>query len=80
MKKEIEKKIREIIEKMQCPKDFKCTSFGLEKLCKSKYIWKKKQLICLESNPKDCEFSINSVKEYFCSCPLRGLIARKLGK
>ena len=78
MKKEIGKKIREIIGKMQCPKDFKCAELGFEGLCKAKYIWKKKQLVCLESDPADCEFSIISVNENLCSCSLRGLIARKL--
>jgi len=80
MKKEISEKIKEIMGEMQCPKDFKCAELGFEELCKAKYIWKKKQLVCLESDPSDCEFSISTVKEYLCSCPLRGLIARKLGK
>ncbi len=80
MKQEIGKEIREIIGKMECSKYFRCTAFGLKKLCKAKYIGKKKQLVCLESDAIDCEFSIDSVTEYFCSCPLRILIARKLGK
>lgn len=80
MKQEIGKEIREIMGEMQCSKNFKCSSYGLKKLCKAKDIGKKKHLVCLESDPTDCEFSIDSVSEYFCSCPLRIFIARKLGK
>ena len=80
MKRIIRENIKQIIGEMQCPKDFKCAKSGFEKLCKAKYNCKKKQLECLESDPTDCEFSIDSVNEYFCSCPLRIFIARKLGK
>jgi hypothetical protein len=47
MEPDLEKKLREVIGDLECPKDFKCCVEGLEKLCKAKDIG----LDCLKTNP-----------------------------
>ena len=79
MKIEISEKIREIMGEMLCPANFKCVELGFEELCKSKDIGVDDVLVCLESDSLDCRFSVPFGSEYFCTCPLRIFVARKLG-
>lgn len=73
-------RIKEIIGDMQCPKDFICYKSGFEKLCKADDVGRKNLLICLEEDPLDCKFSLPIGSTYYCQCPLRNYIARKLKK
>jgi hypothetical protein len=80
MEKDYKREIEEIIGAMECPKDFLCYKSGLENLCKAKDIGVESLLECLEKEPQDCNFSISFGYSYFCQCPLRIYLAKKLSK
>lgn len=74
------RRIEEIIGRIQCPKNAECVTMGLENLCKAKDIGLESLLLCLELNPLRCKFALALGKTYFCKCPLRMYLARKLEK
>lgn len=74
------KELEEILNGLQCPKDFACYKSGQEKLCRAEDIGLESFLVCLEKNPADCSFSVVFGDMFFCQCPLRVYIARKLNK
>ena len=78
MGKEHKRQIEEILGRMQCPEDFRCYKSGFENLCKAKDIGIESFLECREKEPKDCKFSISYGDSYFCQCPLRIYLAKKL--
>lgn len=85
MKEEDKKKIDEIIAGMTCPNNFRCAETGFEKLCKAQEVGlpEHRFLICEETNPETCTFSesYGAMKYgYFCHCPLREYLAKKLKK
>jgi len=80
MQEDRKKEIEEIIGEMKCPKDFKCYKERFEDLCKAKDIGLRSFLECLEENPYECSFSVSFGRSYFCQCPLRVYIAKKLKK
>lgn len=51
--------VNEIAGGLDCPKDFKCTRFEFENLCKAVDIGKENCLECLEKQPCDCPFVID---------------------
>jgi hypothetical protein len=80
MEEDYRKKIEKIIGQMQCPKDFKCCNSGFETVCKAKDVGLESHLECLEKHPFDCQFSVRFGGLYYCDCPLRVYIAKKLKK
>lgn len=80
MQQDLEKPLREAISDLVCPKDFKCCTEGLENLCKARDIGIQLYLECLEQNPFECTFSVHFGRKYYCECPLRVYIAKKLKK
>jgi hypothetical protein len=80
MKKEVRKKIEEMLAGMDCPKDFKCTQSGFERLCKARDFGIESYLVCLEENPSECPFAFAFGFNHMCQCPLRVYIAKKLKK
>ena len=80
MEQELEKELEEIIGGFTCPKDFKCYKSGLENLCKARDIGLDTFLECLEEPPQKCLFTISHGGAYYCECPLRVYIAKKLKK
>jgi len=74
------KALQEIIDDLRCPKEFKCYTSGLQKLCKSRDVGLESVLLCLEEKAKECTFSVQFGDDYFCYCPLRVYIAKKLKK
>ncbi len=80
MKKKHEREVSQILNGLKCSKDFICYTSGLEKLCKAMDIGLEKSLVCLESNPQDCKFSVRYGGSHFCRCPLRVYIAKKVVK
>ena len=80
MKKKHKQEIEHILNGLQCPKDFVCYTSGQEKLCEALDIGLEAFLVCLESNPRECKFSVRYGGNFFCQCPLRVYIARKLQK
>lgn len=78
--KDVQEKIEDIIDGLRCPKDFVCYKSGLTDICKAKDIGLDSFLVCLECNSLDCKFSIFFGKLYFCQCPLRVYISKRLNK
>jgi hypothetical protein len=78
MFRDCQKEIEEIIGKMKCPKNFKCYKSGYENLCKAKDVGLESYLECLEGNPSACKFLIMHRNIFYCSCPLRVYIAKKI--
>jgi hypothetical protein len=74
------KEIEKIIDDLQCPKNFKCSRLGLERLCKAKDIGLETHIECLEEDSLECQFSVAFGGLYYCHCPLRIYIAKKLKK
>ncbi|MFC1476579.1 hypothetical protein ACFL5S_01290, partial [Fibrobacterota bacterium] len=60
--------------------DFICYKSGLMELCKAEDIGLETFLVCLEENPSDCNFSMPFGDAYFCNCPSRIFIAKKIKK
>ncbi len=75
-----DKEIEEIIGQMKCPKDFICYGSGFEVLYKARDMGIESFLECLEKNPIQCRFSLSFAYTYFCQCPLRIYIGKKLKK
>jgi hypothetical protein len=59
MEKEVKKKIEEMLVGMNCPKDFKCTQGGFERLCKAREFGIESHLECLEEDPSECPFAFS---------------------
>jgi len=75
------KEIERIIGQMQCSKDFECYTSGFETLCKAEDVGMESHLACLEERPFECKFSVGFLGDrYYCKCPLRVYIAKKLKK
>jgi hypothetical protein len=75
----LENKMNETIEKSECPKGFKCSTERFENLCKAEDVGMESYLHCLEERPLECTFSVGFFGDrYYCECPLRVYIAKKL--
>ena len=75
------KELEEIIDGMQCSKDFECYKSGLKSLCKAVKFDIYESPMCINDNEaQKCQFSVRYAYKYFCKCPLRNYIAKKLGK
>ncbi len=75
-----DEEIKEIMGEMNCPKDFICYRSGFENLCRAEDVGRKSLLKCLEQNPEECRFSLPIGLTFYCQCPLRVYIARKIEK
>lgn len=80
MKDEGRKKIEELMAGMKCPKDFRCADSGFEHLCKAADFGLDSYLKCFEKDPSRCPFALSYGHCYFCQCPLRVFLAKKLKK
>ena len=80
MKDEDRKKIEEIMAGMQCAKNFKCAESNFDRLCRARDFGIESYLDCLEENPQACSFALAFGSGYFCHCPLRVYLAKKLNK
>ena len=83
MKDEDRKKIQEIIDGIQCAKNFKCAEGGFENLCKAKDFGDKDTLHCLEETSLPCPFAVlydHGFQIRFCRCPVRIYLTKHLGK
>jgi hypothetical protein len=76
--------IKEIIDDLKCPKDFKCNKQGFEGLCKVNDVGLDFFVECSEIHrnecTKRCTFRVSYGYSYYCSCPLRVYIAKRLKK
>ena len=80
MKQEHKRELEQIIGGLECPENFKCYKMGFENLCKAKDIGLESHLLCLEENSFECKFSVAFGRSYFCHCPLRVFLTKKLKK
>ncbi|MFW6127617.1 MAG: hypothetical protein ACOC6M_00390 [Halobacteriota archaeon] len=77
------KEIEEIMENMECAKDFKCYRSGFKDLCEPKGTVTDSYIECggnCPSEPHLCEFRVLFGHSSLCSCPLRNFIYRRLRK
>lgn len=74
------KKITEIIGQIHCPKDFRCVTPDLDKLCLARDIGMETYLQCFARNKADCPFSAPFANEVYCKCPLRIYLKKNLHK
>jgi hypothetical protein len=73
--------ITEIINGLQCPKDFVCYTSGLKRLCRAEDIGLNTYIVCLEKNPQACNFfAVIFGDKHLCQCPLRVYIAKRMSK
>ena len=75
-----EKALLEIKKSIRCSKKFICLKSELKTLCKAEDIGLKYNVKCLEEQPQQCEFVVSFGGEFFCKCPVRNYIAKKLKK
>ena len=83
MEEDHEKEVKEIIDGVKCPKNFRCYFLGPGDLCKARRVSGAASYVeCLEENPQECVFSASfgDEKVHVCCCPLRLYIAEKLNK
>lgn len=75
--------VENIIGDLKCPKAFRCAASDFVDLCRARDIGLESFLLCLEEkngSPKVCTFSVSFGDVFFCQCPLRVYIAKKLKK
>ena len=77
---ELQKQIEDIIDTIQCPKNFECYTSGFTKLCRARDIGLDSFVACLNRDPFACKFSIRFGELFFCQCALRVCISKKLLK
>jgi hypothetical protein len=84
MKEQDLDKIREIIDDLQCPKDFECYKQRFEGICQVKDVGLDSIVECIETSPNGCgntcSFHISYGHSHYCKCPLRVYIAKRLNK
>ena len=80
MQQDHEKELKDIMGGLACPKNFKCCTEGLENLCKAIDVGLESHIECLEQNSFECPFTVTFGGLYYCRCPLRIYIAKKLKK
>lgn len=74
------KRIEEIIRGMKCEKDFRCCKPGFGNLCKARDKGLEGYLDCIDKDSDRCEFRLPFGNGFFCRCPLRVYIGKKLTK
>jgi len=72
------KKIKEIIGQINCPKDFRCVTADLDRLCQAMDIGMETYLQCLAKDSNACPFSAPFADAIFCKCPLCIYLKKKL--
>jgi len=80
LKVQDKKRMAELMVGMQCPKDFKCIDLGSEDLCKARDSGLENYLECIDHNRYTCKFIVRFGDGYFCYCPLRVYLKKKLKK
>ena len=68
---EVEQQIQEIMNSIECSKNFKCYRAGFTAACRVKDIGVESLLECLEPNPQTCQYALSFGYSYFCQCPLQ---------
>ena len=80
VKNEHKQRIEQIINTMECRKDFECYKSEFENLSKVRDLGIEGFIECLEKTPQVCNFSIPFGNTHFCKCPLRIYVAKNLNR
>ncbi len=72
-----EKRIEEIKNKIQCPKDFECLSKGQNPI-RTKDIGIEHFVECEFTDFQNCGFALPFGRTYFCKCPIQLCLAKRL--
>ncbi|MHC4751883.1 MAG: hypothetical protein ACYTFW_18665 [Planctomycetota bacterium] len=80
IEKKVKKKIKKIMAKMRCAKNFKCAESEFDVLCRAKDFGLEHYLECLEPEAQHCSFALCFGAGYLCSCPLRVYVSKNLNK
>jgi hypothetical protein len=75
-----DRQIQEIMQQVECKRDFQCYMSGFKDLRKIKDIGMPDSVRCLSKGPENCEYSFAFGDSYFCKCPLRIYIAKNFKK
>ena len=63
-------KIKKLMAKVDCPRNFKCVESGGQLRCKVKDIGMDSYVKCLEVSSSNCKFLLHYGSYHFCKCPL----------
>ena len=77
---EHKRQIEQIIRGMKCQKNFTCYKSRFTELCEAKDIGMQTFIECLDESSLGCNFSLPFGSKYFCKCPLRIYVSKKLKK
>ena len=80
MDQQVDSKLRSIINRIKCPKDFICYKSDFENLCKANDVGQEKYIECLEEQSRQCAFSLTFGNTFLCTCPLRIYATKELNK
>ena len=68
--------IKDIIKKMDCPKDFVCYKSNFENIGEVGIVGNARMIECIEKNVQTCQFGFSFCLGTICKCPLRNYIAK----
>ena len=77
-------KLKELMAKMECKKDFECYKCGFENLCNGKLAGgqivtcERATSNCSEEKRQNCDFSLSFGDGFVCRCPIRIYAAKIL--
>jgi hypothetical protein len=77
MEQNYKREIEEIVSQTPCPKNFRCYEQGFRDLCPVRDIGLELFVICLDSSPNGCTFSVRYGYSNYCRCPLRVYVAKQ---
>lgn len=77
---DVKRQMEKIISGIKCQKDFECYKSEFENLTKVRNLKAQDLIECLGENSQSCDFALPFGEGYFCKCPLRAYIAKKLKK
>ncbi|RKY13164.1 MAG: hypothetical protein DRP52_03460 [Planctomycetota bacterium] len=70
--------IEQIITTFKCSLDYRCYALKFEELCGAIIFGDGEMIECIDKNAANCQFSAPFGEGYFCDCPLRAYVAKKL--
>ena len=74
------KRLREMLDNVECPKGHGCALSGFRDLCRAEDVFGSgRQLICLEDPGALCGYQVSSGEWTLCNCPVRFYLHMELG-
>ena len=70
--------VEQLIGTFKCPSDYSCYKSQFEELCDAVIFGNGEMIECVDKNASNCHFSSPFGEGYFCNCPLRVYVAKKL--